>query len=296
MIRARSLSNRIADTVIALFLIISSFLCLVPILNTLAVSLSDKLAADSGLVFFWPVKLTTASYTVILADENFLSSFWMTIKRVVIGVSINTILTILLSFPLSRETKDFPARNIFMWFVVFTMLFSGGLIPWYYVVSSLGLRNSIWALVLPGAVPVFNAILLMNFFRGVPKELDEAAYIDGAGAWQLLFKIYLPVSVPALATIILFQVVGHWNSFFDGLLFMNRPENYPLQTYIQQLVIAFKDITKITDPQELKRLSEISSRTMNAAKIFVSMIPILVIYPFLQKYFIHGIVLGSVKE
>lgn len=181
-----------------------------------------------------------------------------------------------------------------MWVVVFTMLFNGGLIPWYMTIRRLGIIDTIWALVLPGAVPVFNVILLMNFFRGIPRELGEAAVIDGAGKIYTLVRIYLPISVPALATLLLFSVVGHWNSFFDGLILMNKPKNYPLQTYIHQLVVRI-DIQDIHDPETLKQLQAISNRTFNAAKIVVSMIPILIIYPFLQRFFISGIVLGSVK-
>ena len=176
------------------------------------------------------------------------------------------------------------------------MLFSGGLIPWYITIKSFGLIDTIWALVLPVAVPVFNVILLMNYFRGLPKELEESAGIDGAGAWQMLLKIFLPVSVPVLATITLFSVVGHWNSFFDGMILMNKKVNWPLQTYVQQLVVSLQSIMNVTDPEEQKRMLETSNKTFNAAKVFVSMIPILAIYPFLQRYFIGGIVLGSVKE
>ncbi|MFD2876841.1 carbohydrate ABC transporter permease [Paenibacillus rhizoplanae] len=183
-----------------------------------------------------------------------------------------------------------------MWFVIFCMLFNGGLIPWYMTINTYGLLDSIWALVLPTAVPVFNVILLMNFFKGVPKELEEAAGMDGAGAWRTLVTIYIPISLPSLATVTLFSVVGHWNAFFDGMILMNHKENWPLQTYIQQLIISVNSIMNTTDPEEIKRLSNMSSQLLNAAKVMVSMIPIMLIYPFLQRYFVSGIVLGAVKE
>src|SRR5690606_18395248 len=150
-------------------------------------------------------------------------------------------------------------------------------------------------LVLPTAVPVFNVILLMNFFRGIPKELEEAAYMDGAGAWQILIKIFIPISTPAIATVTLFSVVSHWNSFFDGMILMNKMENWPLQTYIQQLVVSLDSLMNTNDPEELKRLMVVSNKTLNAAKVIISMIPILIIYPFLQRYFVKGIVIGSIK-
>ena len=173
------------------------------------------------------------------------------------------------------------------------MLFSGGIIPLYMVVSGLKLTDTIWALVLPGAVPVFNVILMINFFKSVPGSLDEAARIDGASPLTILVKIYLPVSLPALATVALFSIVGHWNDYFSGLLYMNKASLYPLQTYIQQLTV---DITQVTDAEQLKQLSQMSNRAFNATKIVVSTIPLLIIYPFLQKYFVSGIVIGAVKE
>lgn len=297
MVRAKNFRNRLADAIIYIILGVSALACLAPIINTIAVSLSDKAAAAAGIVYFIPVKFTLYSYEILLSDKQFWVSFGISIKRVLLGTAINLIMVILMAYPLSKEKKAFKARNVYMWVIVFTMLFSGGLIPWYMLISKLKLLNTIWALVLPGAVPVFNVILLMNFFRGVPKELEEAGVVDGAGPWLMLIKIYLPISVPALATITLFTVVGHWNSFFDGLILINKAEKYPLQTYIQQLVSVLSQIrTENLSAEEIKKISMISNKTLNASKIIISMIPILCVYPFLQKYFIHGIVLGSVKE
>ena len=177
--------------------------------------------------------------------------------------------------------------------ILFAMLFSGGLIPTFMVVNSLKLTNTIWALILPGAVPLGNVILLMNAFRGVPKSLEEAAMIDGGSQWVILLKVFLPVVKPTLAAVTLFTIVGHWNDYFSALVYITDTANYPLQTYIQQLNV---DITEVTDPDKLEQLARISSRTLNSAKIVVSTIPLLMIYPFMQKYFVSGIVVGSVKE
>jgi putative aldouronate transport system permease protein len=294
MVVSKGIKNRIIDYIIILILIIISFLCIIPIINTLAVSLSDKSKASAGLVYLWPVGFTLASYEKLINDPVFLNSFLVSIKRVLVGGAINMFLCIIMAYPLSREQRAFRFRNVYMWTIVFTMLFNGGLIPWYMTIRTVGLIDKFWALVLPGAVNVFNIILLMNFFRSVPKELEEATAIDGAGPWYTLWKIFVPISMPAIATITLFTVVGHWNSFFDGLILMNKPSHYPLQTYIQQLVVQI-DLQNINDVEQLKQMMTISNKTFNAAKIFVSMIPILLVYPFLQRYFVTGIVLGSVK-
>ena len=201
--------------------------------------------------------------------------------------------TVTMAYPLSKSKHRFHARDIYMKIVIFAMLFNGGIIPLFMVVSKLHMINTIWALVLPGAVPVFNVILLVNFFKVVPESLDEAARIDGASPIQIMLKVYLPVSLPALATVALFAIVNHWNDYFNGLIYMSKAEMYPLQTYIQQLTV---DLTQITDANQLKQLSSMNNRTFNAAKIVVSTIPLLVIYPFLQKYFVSGIVIGAVKE
>ena len=181
-----------------------------------------------------------------------------------------------------------------MWFLVFAMLFSGGLIPWYQTMKSIGMINNMWGLVLGNSLPIFNVILVMNFFRNIPKEIEEAALLDGADPWTLLFRIYLPISKPVIATVTLFSMVYHWNEFFNGLVLMTRQSNYPLQTYIQQMIVVV-NTTNMTQDQ-IQQLSQLSNQTLNAAKIFIAIIPILCIYPLLQRYFISGITLGSVKE
>ena len=177
------------------------------------------------------------------------------------------------------------------------MLFNGGMIPSYLVVKELGLLNTIWALILPGAVPIFSVIMVMNFFNGVPKALEEAAIIDGATPLEVLLKVYIPCSKPVIATIALFSIVGSWNDFFGGLIYMTKVENYPLQTYIQSLSVKLEDMLNSGGSiSSLVNTMEISSQNLNAAKIVVSVIPLLIIYPLLQKYLITGIVVGSVKE
>ena len=290
---ARSMTDRIVDYLIAILLVLLGVTTLLPLINTLAMSLSDKAAVSGGMVALWPVGFNLDAYRYILADESFWRAFGISVLRVLLGGAINVTLAVLTAFPLSRTAKAFPGRNLFMWLFVFGMIVNVGLVPWYLTISNYELIDSIWALILPGAVPIWSVIILMNFFRNIPKELDEAARMDGANPWQLLWSIYLPTSLPALATITLFSIVGHWNSFFDGLILMNDPANYPLQTYIQQLVIADRPALH---GGQARLLAELSNNTLNAAKLFVAMIPILLIYPLLQRYFVRGIMLGAVKE
>ena len=293
MIKSKTIGGKTADILIYLTVIFMTMCCLFPLLNMVAISFSDKAAASANMVGLVPVDFTTSAYKTLLGESQFWVSFWISIKRGFLGTIINMILTILLAYPLSKSKREFKGHDVYMYIVIFAMLFSGGMIPIYLTIKSYGLLNSIWALILPGAVPVFNVILLMNFFKGVPKSLEEAAAIDGASKLTILLKIYLPISMPALATIILFCIVNHWNDFFSGLVYMNKTSMYPLQTYIQQLSV---DMSQITDPEQLKRFAQVSNKTLDAAKIVVSTIPLLIIYPFLQKYFVSGIVIGAVKE
>lgn len=285
--------NKLMDTVVWLIVILMTLCCLLPLLNTLAISFSNNSAVNANQVGILPVGFTLSSYKKLLEDNQFWRSAWISVLRVVLGTGLNMLMMILLAYPLSKSKNRFASRDIYMKLVIFAMLFNGGLIPGYIIVSKLHLLNTIWALVLPGAVPVFNVILLINFMKGLPEALEEAAMIDGASEWTILTRVVLPISKPGLATVALFCIVNHWNDYFQGLIYMRTPSKYPLQTYIQQLTI---DVSQITDPQQLIYFMTISTRTLNAAKIVVATVPLLVIYPFLQRYFVTGIVIGAVKE
>ncbi|MDF2986252.1 MAG: carbohydrate transporter permease [Eubacterium sp.] len=293
--KKRNLGSTAADTIIWTIVIMMTLSCLLPLLNTVALSFSSQSAATGNLVWLVPVGFNLSSYQKILEDVQFWRSFFTSVTRVVLGTSLNLILVVLIAYPLSKTKREFKSRNKYMWVVMTAMLFSGGTIPLFIVVKQLNLIDSIWSLILPGAVPVYNVILMMNFFKAVPKSLEEAAIIDGASIWKVLFKVYIPVSLPAIATITLFCVVSHWNDYFSGLIYINTASKYPLQTYIQQLTVDFSEMYS-TDPELLEQISKISNRAMNSAKIVVSTLPLLLIYPFLQRYFVTGIVMGAVKE
>lgn len=275
------------------FLILVALLCVLPLIHIIAVSFSSSTATAAGYVKLWPVDFTLESYKFTAGREGFWISMLNSIKRILLGTPLNLLLTIMVAYPLSKESKHFRFRLVYAWVFFMTMLFNGGLIPWYITLKELGLLDSIWALVLPGAVPVFSIVLLLNFFREVPKELEESAVIDGASQWTTLWRIYVPISKPAIATLALFSMVDHWNSWFDGLILMGDPSNYPLQSYIQTIVIQ-QNFTAVTR-EEILSLAQISDRTLKSSQIFLASLPIVAAYPFLQKYFVKGIVLGSVK-
>ncbi|WP_256757347.1 carbohydrate ABC transporter permease [Cohnella sp. WQ 127256] len=267
--------------------------CLLPLINVLAISFSSSSAVNSGLVKLWPVSFTLKSYEFVLNKPEFVSAFIVSLKRVIVGVPLNMLLTILIAYPLSKEKSEFRWRNQYAWLFVITMLFSGGLIPWYMAIKMTGIIDSFWALILPGAVPVFNVILMLNFFKSLPKEIEEAALMDGAGVWQSLWKIVVPLSAPSVATLTLFCIVTQWNSWFEGLILLNNPDGYPLQSYLQTVLVN-RDMSLMTSADALT-LRSVSDRTSKAAQAFVAMLPVLLVYPFLQRYFTQGIVLGSVK-
>ena len=273
-------------------------ICVLPFINLLAISFSNKTAVAANAVTFWPIGFNTAAYSFIMSSSQFLRALWISVQRTVLGVALNLILIVFTAYPLSKSKQEFPLRNVFSWFFVVTILFSGGLIPSYMVVKYTGILNTIWALILPGALNVFNMLVVMNYMRSLPHELEEAAYIDGAGHFQTLFRVILPVCTPTLATVTLFSFVGHWNSWYDGMIYMKTVDKYPLQTYLQTIVINpeafFRNATNVS--QELGNFINLANaRTTNAAQLFLATIPILCIYPFLQKYFTTGLVMGSVK-
>ncbi|MFX3635759.1 MAG: carbohydrate ABC transporter permease [Candidatus Pristimantibacillus sp.] len=270
-----------------------SLLCIIPLLHVLAISFSAKSAADANLVVLWPIDFTLEAYKKTIDNPVFLHSILVSVQRTVIGTALTLLLAFMAAYPLSKENTQFKGRTIYSWIFVFAMVFSGGLVPFYIVIQKLGLMGSFWALVLPGAVNIYLTILMMNFFRGIPKELEEAAMIDGAGHFRTLFTIFLPVSKPAIATLGLFSIVFHWNSWFDGLLYTNGADQYPLATFLQTVIIQ-KDMSSMSiDPVSMALISQ---KTVNAAQIFIGALPVLILYPFMQKFFVKGLVVGSVKE
>lgn len=284
-----SVSYRIFTVINTTFLVLLAILCIVPFLHILAVSFSDAASTAGGRVGLWPIGFQLDAYREIFREGSAFRAFGITLARMVLGTLWSMLITISAAYPLSMERKDFFGRRFFVVFFFISMLFGGGIIPYYMLLKDLKLINTIWALVL-GGVPVGNAILMMNFFRTLPHGMLESASIDGASHWSILTRIYLPLAKPSVATLSLFCLVGHWNDWYGGLVYMQNVENYPLQTYIynvMQSTASFADAaSKETAPRQ----------AVTGALICLSILPILVAFPFLQKHIKDGMIIGAVKE
>ncbi len=288
-----STGERIFHIVNTFILVVLGLLCLLPFWYEICISLSSNASVLKKEVFLWPVDFSIEAYTYVMNRAPFWRSLFVTFQRVIIGVPISIFLMVLAAYPLSKPKAKFKYRGIYVWYFFITMLFNGGMIPAYLVVVQMGIKNSLWSLVLPGCVNVFNMLLLLSFFRNVPEGLEDAARVDGAGQWRTLWKIYLPISLPVIATVTLFTIVLNWNSWFDGMIYMES-NKYPLQTYLRTIIYNF-DFENLSMAEQQK-LAQMSEKGVKAAQMVLGALPILAVYPFLQKYFISGITLGSVKE
>lgn len=275
-----------------IMLTLAGLLCFLPLLHLAALSLSDKNAVLSGHVTFWPLGWSTESYTLLFKGTPIVSAFTNNIVITVIGIAASMIFTIFAAYPLSR--KAFFGRRYLTLGIVFTMLFQGGLIPTYLVIKQLGLVDSYGALWLPALVSTFNMLIMRSFFENIPVELEEAARMDGCSEWKLLLQIMLPLSLPMIATIALFYGVHYWNLFFNVMIYINSPHKYNLTVLIQQMIRSQSLVTDINNlrPEDT---NEVTPEGMKAAGIIIMIIPMLVIYPFLQKYFVKGVMIGAIK-
>lgn len=279
-----------------IFLSLLVVICILPVIHVISLSLSDQTATASGRVSFKPVGFTLDAYRYVLEDTQFWRSLGVTLLRVAIGVPVNILLSVLTAYPLSKKNSRFHGRTGFSWFFMISMMFSGGMIPLYIMLNRMGILNSIWALTLPGAMNIGYMILMMNFFRSIPSEIEDAAIMDGASQMQILFKIYLPLCLPALATITLFAIVTNWNCWMDGYMYMNIPDKYPLQTYLATNLMESKmNIETMMTPEQMARMAKVNSKNIEAAQIFLAAFPIMCVYPFIQKFYTKGIMEGSVK-
>ncbi|MBZ0297008.1 MAG: carbohydrate ABC transporter permease [Anaerolineae bacterium] len=294
MIEERNLKYFIVDTIIWIVLALLALSCILPFIHLLSKSLSNRAAVSAGLVGLLPIGLTFDNYAFILQNRQFLGSFGISVARVIVAVISTLLLVVVTAYPLSLDRIHMPGRLAFKVIMIFGLLFSGGLIPTFLAFRNLGLLNNFLVLILPMVINIFYIIIMVNFFRGIPYELAEAAWLDGASHTAVLFKIYLPIALPALATIALFTAVAHWNSWFDGIVYINNIDQWPLQSFLYSLVS-----TRRINWQSASGSLDFQNATpegLSAALIFVASVPILMVYPFLQRYFVTGLTLGSVKQ
>ena len=268
-------------------------LCLYPFIYTLSISLSTATEASRQGFHLFPREISMASYKMVLTNPDIVRGYVNTLVRTLLGTALTVVACCVAAYPLAR--KEMPHRALMTFLIVFTMLFSGGMVPGYLLIKKLGLVNTVWALVLPGMLGAFNIVIIKNFFQSLPESLAESARMDGASEWTVLFRIYMPLSKPVLATVALWSAVGHWNAWFDALLYITDDRKQVLQTFLQRIVIESSTQLMelgVTDTS----IVQFTTETIKAATIIVTILPIICVYPFVQKYFVKGILLGGVKE
>lgn len=288
----RTRGERIFQGVIVVIMILFCISVLVPFLNILATSLSGLGPVAAGEVTIYPKDLSLDAYKYLLSDNQFFRSFFISVSITVIGTICSLTVTTLCAYPLSK--KNLKNRRKIQYYFVFTMMFGGGLVPTFMLIKALGLYNTYWVLFVPSIMSVYNMILIKNFMEGLPESLEESARIDGATNLQIFIKIILPLSIPVLATIGLFFAVGYWNSYFPGIMYINSPDLKPLQTFLYEMQSLVNSISTMP-PEEQAKYAGLTSSSIQSAAIVATTIPILVVYPFLQKYFVKGLVVGSEK-
>lgn len=275
---------------IAAFVLI---ITLYPFLYVISASVSDPGALNRGEVWLWPKGFTLVSYRTVVFTKELWVDYYNTVWYVVVGTLCNIVFSVLLAYPLSR--KKMAGRNLITMLVAFTMFFSGGLVPTYLMVKNLHLLDTRWALVIPSLVSTWNMIIMRTFFESIPESLHEAAVIDGANDMQILSKIVLALSKPVLAVMVLFYAVGHWNAYFSALLYLNTQKYYPLQMYLRKIIIQF-DVVSQTGAIGSDPMVQAIGLSIRYATIIIATVPILLVYPFLQKYFASGVMIGAIKE
>ena len=279
--------------ILMLVILLASLTCLLPFVNVAAVSFSSKSAILRGDVSFWPVEFETTAYKAIFSDPSMMTSLWYTVKITVAYTLFSMILTILMAYPLTK--KRLRGRKFFNFLALFTMYFSGGTIPIYLNIKELGLLDTPWSLILPGMLSTYNMIILKSFFTALPGELEEAAIIDGANDFQVLLKVYLPLSMASLATLTLFYAVGKWNSFQDALYYISTKSYQPLQLKLYHIIKGSQAVDVAAMEGGASAVATSVSESIEPATIIFATLPILVVYPFVQRYFVAGVTIGAVK-
>ncbi|MCM3205846.1 MULTISPECIES: carbohydrate ABC transporter permease [Paenibacillus] len=291
--------DKIFLTLNYIYVTIAFLLVAYPLVYMISASISNPKEVASGAMWLFPKDITFEGYERVLQDQRIWSGYANTILYTVVGTAVNLAFTIPAAYALSR--KDLVGRGFFMGVFMFTMFFGGGLVPSYLLIKELGMINSMWALILPSAASVWNIIVSRTFFQGtIPSELQEAAQIDGCSNFKLFFKIVLPLSMPIIAVMALFYGVGHWNSYFSAMIYLNDSAKYPLQLVLRQILVLQEMSAQGSGMMDGSSASALNNKAEVAALvryavIIVSTLPVIIIYPFLQRYFVQGVMIGSVK-
>ncbi|MFD0870112.1 MULTISPECIES: carbohydrate ABC transporter permease [Paenibacillus] len=289
----KSFGEKAFDTFNVVFLTLFAFTAVYPFIDVLVVSFSTPAAANVYGLKLWPREFSAEAYKAVFDNRMIWVGYYNTVYRTVLGTFLNVIFTVLCAYPLSK--KYLPNRNLFTMMIVFTMFFSGGLIPNYLLVKELGLLDNRMALILPGLIAAFSMIIVRNYFMSLPEEIEESAKMDGANDFRVLFSIVLPVSKPIIATIALWYAVAHWNAWFDSLLYISNPEKTVLGNVLRKIVIEGSAQFQQFESYDPTRENAVTPDIIKAATIMVATIPIICVYPFVQKYFVKGIMIGSLK-
>lgn len=297
MVKDNSISSKVLDVIIYISLIFLMIVTLYPIIYIFSVSVSSTTAYESGRVFFLPVEFNLEAYRVIMEAGTIPRSFLNTVIYTVVYTVVSLMLTTTMAYPLSRSKDRVAFKGFFSKLVIFTMFFNAGIIPNYLVVKALGLMDSMWALILPAAISTYNLVVMRSFFEGIPIDLEEAAFIDGANEITIFWRIILPLSKAALATVGLFYGVYMWNSWFTAMLYLQSDTKFPLQLIIRQIIMQNQMAAELAAMGDTSMLTEqtTNSVSLKYATLFLSILPMLAVYPFIQKYFVKGVMVGSVK-
>ncbi len=287
-----SLGDNILKTFVYAMVILLSLACLLPLLNVLASSFSSVESLNAGKVTFWPIGFNVDAYTTIMENGQLMRSMLFSLRITFVHVIFTLTMTVLCAYPLSH--KDLVGKNVIWPFILFTMYFGGGMIPHYILIRDLNMINTMWSLIIPGLISTYNMILMRSFFSSIPEALREAAIVDGANDATTLVKIILPLSKSMLATIALFYAVGRWNGVQDGMIYINDPSKYILQVRLKNIIISSTALTELMQEGQSNQTILQTQQVRSAALVF-SLIPVMIVYPFLQKYFVKGVMIGSVK-
>ncbi|MEF7441982.1 carbohydrate ABC transporter permease [Paenibacillus lautus] len=289
-----TVGDRIFDVFVYAVLCAGFIIVAYPLLYVLSSSFSDPQAVVSGKVWHFPVKPTLEGYAAVFKNSQIVTGFMNSLFYMIVGTTLNIVMTVLAAYPLSR--KELQGRSVITLYFVITMFISGGLIPSYLLVKNLGLLDSRWALIIPAAMSVWNVIITRTFFQAtIPQELYEAAQLDGAGDFRFLVSIAIKLSAPIIAVMALYYGVGHWNTYFNALIYLKSPDLFPLQIILRSILVVNNiDPTMVVDFEALQRKQGLAD-VLKYSVIVVASVPVLLIYPFVQKYFVKGVMIGSIK-